>query len=90
MAAHVSKRMRLIEESRFISNIKNMVVVSTVEEAPTAQKKIGTHDGKFHCDEALACAMLKCLPDWKDAVVVRTRNPEQLARCDIVGMFISP
>ena len=27
--------------------------------------KIGTHNGSFHCDEALACYMLKCLPKYK-------------------------
>ena len=26
--------------------------------------KIGTHNGTFHCDEALACYMLKCLPKY--------------------------
>jgi len=40
---------------------------------------------QFHCDEALAVAMLKFLPKWKDAAVVRSRDPEVLAGCDIVG-----
>ena len=30
-------------------------------------KTIGTHSGNFHCDEALACYMLKLLPEYKDA-----------------------
>lgn len=25
---------------------------------------IGTHNGSFHCDETLACSMLKLLPRW--------------------------
>lgn len=37
----------------------------------TNNVKIGTHDGGFHCDEALACFMLKTLPQYKDAVIVR-------------------
>lgn len=37
-----------------------------------------------HCDEALACAMLKILPEWSDAVVVRTRDEAELAKCDAV------
>lgn len=37
----------------------------------TQNVKIGTHDGCFHCDEALACFMLKSLPRYKDAVIVR-------------------
>eukprot|EP00049_Salpingoeca_infusionum_P022540 m.7413 g.7413 ORF g.7413 m.7413 type:complete len:347 (+) comp5244_c0_seq2:319-1359(+) len=49
-----------------------------------ATMKIGTHDGHFHCDEALACYMLKQLPEYKDAEIVRTRNPDLLAECDIV------
>ncbi|XP_029358369.1 MYG1 exonuclease isoform X2 [Echeneis naucrates] len=47
-------------------------------------KKIGTHNGTFHCDEALACFLLRQLPEYKDAEVVRTRDPAQLAQCDIV------
>uniref|UniRef100_T1JBB4 Uncharacterized protein n=1 Tax=Strigamia maritima TaxID=126957 RepID=T1JBB4_STRMM len=47
-------------------------------------KKIGTHNGTFHCDEVLACFMLKQLSQYKDAVVVRSRDPEILNTCDIV------
>lgn len=48
------------------------------------RKVIGTHDGKFHCDEVLACAMLRLLPEYKDAVVKRSRDPIVLEACDIV------
>jgi uncharacterized UPF0160 family protein len=47
-------------------------------------KLIGTHSGSFHCDEALAIAMLKRLPEWADASVVRTRDEATLAQCDLV------
>ena len=30
-------------------------------------KTIGTHGGLFHCDEVLACYMLKVLPEYKNA-----------------------
>lgn len=33
--------------------------------------KIGTHSGVFHCDEVLACFMLKTLPEYKEATIVR-------------------
>ena len=46
--------------------------------------KIGTHNGSFHCDEVLACAMLKHLPDYKEAEIVRTRDQSILEKCDIV------
>ncbi|CAH3197508.1 unnamed protein product, partial [Porites evermanni] len=51
---------------------------------PLVTPKIGTHNGTFHCDEALACFMLKQLPEYKHADIIRTRNPEELAECDIV------
>lgn len=38
-------------------------------------KKIGTHNGIFHCDEALACFMLKQVPEYRDAQIIRTRDP---------------
>lgn len=28
-------------------------------------KKIGTHNGTFHCDEVLACFFLRQLPEYK-------------------------
>ncbi|XP_050306140.1 MYG1 protein [Anthonomus grandis grandis] len=56
------------------SNNKNMKMV----------KKIGTHNGMFHCDEALACFMLKQLPEYSDADIVRSRDPKVLNECDIV------
>lgn len=33
----------------------------------TGKKLIGTHSGTFHCDEALACFMLRKLPEYSDA-----------------------
>lgn len=46
--------------------------------------KIGTHSGVFHCDEVLACYMLKTLPQYKDATIVRSRDQDILNTCDIV------
>lgn len=46
--------------------------------------KIGTHSGSFHADEALAVYMLKLLPKFKDAEVVRSRDNAILDECDIV------
>ncbi|XP_061893629.1 UPF0160 protein MYG1, mitochondrial isoform X1 [Entelurus aequoreus] len=48
------------------------------------KKKIGTHNGTFHCDEVLACFFLRQLAHYKDAEIVRTRDPTLLADCDIV------
>uniref|UniRef100_H2YVQ9 Uncharacterized protein n=1 Tax=Ciona savignyi TaxID=51511 RepID=H2YVQ9_CIOSA len=46
--------------------------------------KIGTHNGTFHCDEVLACYLLKLLPRYKDAEVVRTRDMDIIEKCDVV------
>ncbi|XP_046743042.1 MYG1 exonuclease isoform X2 [Diprion similis] len=51
---------------------------------PGSEVTIGTHDGCFHCDEALACYMLKLLPRFKNASIVRTRDQKILDTCDIV------
>ncbi|VDH92682.1 Hypothetical predicted protein, partial [Mytilus galloprovincialis] len=47
--------------------------------SPPAKKaciemKIGTHNGSFHCDEVLACFLLKQLPTYKDAEIIRGRR----------------
>lgn len=51
------------------------------ESTPT----IGTHNGTFHCDEVLACFMLKQLPEYANAKIFRSRNNTELnENCDII------
>ena len=45
---------------------------------------IGTHNGHFHADEALAVHMLRMLPTYRDAGLVRTRDPKVLETCHTV------
>lgn len=45
---------------------------------------IGTHNGHFHADEALAVYMLRLLPQYQDALLVRTRDPALLQECHTV------
>uniref|UniRef100_A0A0N5B6J6 UPF0160 protein MYG1, mitochondrial n=1 Tax=Strongyloides papillosus TaxID=174720 RepID=A0A0N5B6J6_STREA len=47
-------------------------------------KTIGTHNGKFHTDEALACFFLKKLPTYSDAKIIRSRDMEILEKTDII------
>lgn len=54
------------------------------ETVKRAKCVIGTHNGKFHCDEVLACRLLKSLPDYQHAEIVRSRDPSKLDECDIV------
>ncbi|KAI5147975.1 hypothetical protein ENBRE01_0035 [Enteropsectra breve] len=44
--------------------------------------QFGTHDGTFHYDEILATAVL--LELWPKTPIIRTRDAEQLAKCNIV------
>ncbi|KAG1750019.1 GAMM1 protein [Suillus paluster] len=47
-------------------------------------KTIGTHNGTFHCDEALAVFLLRQTTTYKDASLKRSRDPAVLDDCDIV------
>jgi uncharacterized UPF0160 family protein len=45
---------------------------------------IATHSGTFHADESLAVFMLKALPEYKDAELIRTRDADLIGKADIV------
>lgn len=46
---------------------------------------IGTHSGIFHCDEALACFLLRQLPEYAQAQVYRSRDIDLLhKKCDVI------
>ena len=65
------------------SRLATASIVSKYPEGCTTPT-IGTHDGTFHCDEALACAILLQLPAYQGATIVRSRKQDQLDQCDIV------
>lgn len=45
---------------------------------------ICTHHGTFHADEAMACAMLKCLPEYASMPILRTRSQAEIDQASIV------
>eukprot|EP01134_Creolimax_fragrantissima_P007614 CFRG7614T1 len=54
---------------------------------------IGTHNGTFHADEALACFLLHQTEKYANANIVRSRDPEKHKECDIlvdVGAVYDP
>lgn len=55
-------------------------MVKTVNSPPV----IATHNGVFHADDVLACFLLKTLPEFKDATIVRTRDGAVIDKADIV------
>lgn len=52
--------------------------------ASSAGPLIATHDGSFHCDEAMACGLLRHTSQFAAANVVRSRIPAQHSLCNIV------
>ena len=54
-------------------------------------KKVGTHNGSFHCDEALACFMIRLTNKFSAAQIVRTRDPQvklhYLCLCYVTVLF---
>lgn len=59
----------------------------------TSSLTIGTHDGAFHCDEALACFMLQQTELARNAPIVRTRDMKVLDTLPInidVGAVYDP
>lgn len=50
----------------------------------TSPALIGTHNGHFHADEALAVWFLRQLPTYKDSTLVRTRDQAILDTCHTV------
>jgi uncharacterized UPF0160 family protein len=61
---------------------------SKLEMQPTKKQKmtkiIGTHNGTFHCDEALAVFLLRQTATYRDSDLIRSRDPAVLDTCDIV------
>lgn len=59
--------------------------------AEVAPVVVATHDGSFHCDEAMACGMLRCTDMFAKMAVVRTRVPGEIdkctAVCDVGGIY---
>ncbi|CAL2260739.1 unnamed protein product [Prunus armeniaca] len=50
----------------------------------TSAKRVGTHNGSFHCDEALGCFMIRLTDKFSNAEIVRTRDPQVLEGLDAV------
>lgn len=73
---------------RLIRSMATEVAVKRVKMSPV---QIGTHNGHFHADEALAVYMLRLLPEYASASLVRTRDPTLLDQChtvvDVGGVY---
>ncbi|KAF2604393.1 hypothetical protein F2Q70_00027503 [Brassica cretica] len=62
------------------------VYSTTIPTSPSevSVKRVGTHNGSFHCDEALGCFMIRLSDEFSGADIVRTRDPKILEELDAV------
>jgi len=82
---HMDKVRRSIIGGNVTQTVGRIFNIKSPEKATTNPSvTIGTHDGAFHCDEALACFMLKRLPEFQNATIVRTRDTNLLNTMDVV------
>jgi uncharacterized UPF0160 family protein len=80
-------------KAKINATIVDTQIVSKIADGTSGDQCIGTHNGNFHCDEALATAMLKVLPEFKSHTIVRSRHPDTLAACAVcvdVGAVYDP
>ncbi|KAG5229505.1 UPF0160 protein [Salix suchowensis] len=59
-------------------------VFSFSTSANLAKRVVGTHNGKFHCDEALACFLIRSTDKFSNAHIIRSRDPQVLETLDAV------
>ncbi|EEY64505.1 protein MYG1 [Phytophthora infestans T30-4] len=78
-----TKAAAFVASSPCFAAFRSAQVTSSLAEGAT-KKYIGTHNGTFHCDEALAVSMLKLLPKFAAHDVLRTRDESKLAQCEAV------
>ena len=62
------------------------------EDGAGSAKRVGTHNGSFHCDEALGCFLIRLTSQFAGADVVRTRDsqvPSSLPSLPFIGRVLS-
>ncbi|XP_074308136.1 uncharacterized protein LOC141643013 [Silene latifolia] len=65
-------------------SLKRVYPFSTTSPTHAPLKRVGTHNGSFHCDEALGCFMILLTDKFSDAQIIRTRDPQVLESLDAV------
>ena len=61
-----------------------MATETATKRLKTNSLVIGTHNGFFHADEALAVYMLRLLPEYSSSSLIRTRDQPKLDECHTV------
>ncbi|KAF2722456.1 metal-dependent protein hydrolase [Polychaeton citri CBS 116435] len=89
---HISRRLlrSSVSSPRFITSDTPALMTSEPDSKRVKMSNgatprvIGTHNGHFHADEALAVYLLRTLQPYASSTLIRTRDPEVLKTCDIV------
>lgn len=72
----------LYEKQKFSKRLIPEIYETIPEDLTEDIKIIGTHNNRFHADDALACAMLTLTKKYRRSIVVRSRDPKILEKCD--------
>ncbi|KAI0501024.1 hypothetical protein KFK09_019242 [Dendrobium nobile] len=78
------QRLVFVETERRVFSMATTAAFSTGSPNPNALKRVGTHNGSFHCDEALGCFMIRLTEKFAGAEIVRSRDPQVLDTLDAV------
>lgn len=85
MAEPSAKRAKTGEDGKVsVATLMSRIKGTSVVASPPEGVFICTHHGTFHADEAMACAMLKCLEEYADTPVLRTRNLPDIDKAAVV------
>lgn len=80
-----SKRIKVFSAiDKLIQTLDDTLVTSQVQEGMMLNTALATHNGHFHCDEALALAMLKILPSNASRSIFRSRDAKLLDQAHTV------
>lgn len=60
------------------TGVSSSPAYSTSSPSQAPLKRVGTHNGSFHCDEALGCFMIRLTDKFFNAQIVRSRDPKVL------------
>ncbi|PKU68157.1 hypothetical protein MA16_Dca012826 [Dendrobium catenatum] len=87
------QKLVLLRSQSFFSSMAGVAVApkrlrvssfSTSSSNPSIVRRVGTHNGSFHCDEALGCFMIRLTDKFAGAEIIRTRDAQQLETLDAV------
>lgn len=70
--------------TRSQSSVRVATYSSSTNNLTEKTKKIGTHNGSFHCDEALGCFIICLTEKFSGAEIVRTRDRKILESLDAI------